>query len=164
MLYFLRGTPASSHKRKELCSLDMQGEIRGVFPWDEAAGGHFMESQTCRLPAGGWVRVARRHEPGGGSVFIDGLDERGRVMWRRPIASVATALVSIPSDPACVAYALLDGEIGVVDARNGTSLAAQSLQVDGVPSMALSLSARGDRLAMGTIDGRVLLWRWRRDR
>lgn len=160
-LYFLRGTPASSHEHKRLCRIDQQGKVHEMFDWDGKAGGHLMDTQACRLAQGGWVRVCMRYHPHDhGGFFIERLDERGRSLWQRPLEAPATALAVLPSDPSRLAYALTNGEIGVIDTHGGEPLWTQPLQLDGVASMALSLRARGERLAMGTLDGRVLLWRW----
>ncbi len=160
-LYFLRGTPACSHEHKVLCLIDEHGAIQQVCRWDSRGNGHLMETQACRLPQGGWVRVCKHYNPRGpGEFFMEGIDERGRSLWLRPVPSPATSLTTLTPKSHLLAYALTNGEIGIVDVRTGESFWAQPLELDGVASVALSLCSRGDALAMGTLDGRVLLWRW----
>jgi hypothetical protein len=161
-LYFLRGTPASSHEHKVLCRLDATGNVQTVFDWDGRKGGHLMDSHACRLARrGGWVRACRRYHPQGqGGFFIERLDERGRSLWTSELEASATALAELPSTPGRIAYALTNGLVGVIDLDSGDTLWAEPLRIEGLPNMAMSMSIRGERLAMGTLDGRVLVGRW----
>lgn len=161
-LYFLRGTPASSHEGKVLCRVDACGDVKAVFGWDGRRGGHLMDSHACRLAeSSGWVRVCRRYHPQGeGGFFIERLDERGRSVWRHALEAPATVLAELPSPRGRLAYALTSGQVGVIDLGNGKTLGSESLRIDGLPNMAMSIAMRGERFAMGTLDGRVLVGRW----
>jgi hypothetical protein len=161
-LYFLRGTPASSHEHKVLCRMDACGGVQTVFSWDGRHGGHLMDSQACRLARpGGWVRAYKHYHPQGlGGFFIERLDERGRSVWRHALEAPATVLAELPSPQGRLAYALTSGQVGVIDLGSGKTLWAEPLRIDGLPNMAMSLSVRGERFAMGALDGRVLVGRW----
>ncbi|XVJ68218.1 MAG: hypothetical protein HEQ39_00050 [Rhizobacter sp.] len=161
-LYFLRGTPVSSHEHKVLCRIDASGSVQTVFDWDGRIGGHLMDAHACRLTQrGGWVRACSRYpSQGQGGFFVERLDEHGRSLWTRELEAPATALAELPSTPGRIAYALTNGLVGVIDLDSGDTLWAEPLRIDGLPNMAMSMSIRGERLAMGTLDGRVLVGRW----
>lgn len=156
-LYFLRGTPPGSHQHKRLCAIEGSSEVVELGAWDRGDP-HLMCSHACALPSGELVRSsivysARSDGPSRIEAFAP---DTGQVRWSLPVTSPATAMVSIP-ERGMVVFAGTDGTIGLVDATTGALVAGRELAVDGVPSVAMSLAARGDRIAAGTIDGRVLV-------
>jgi hypothetical protein len=56
-------------------------------------------------------------------------------------------------------YALTDGRVGVLHQLTGDQLHEQPLHVGGADTMAMSLAVKADRIACGTVDGRVLILR-----
>ena len=55
-------------------------------------------------------------------------------------------------------YALTDGTLGLLSIKNGMTLFEEKLEVDGLSTIATSISSNGSWLAVGTIEGRVLLY------
>lgn len=159
-LYFLRGTPLSSHQHKVLCRIDTSGSIEERFPWDPAEP-HLMSGTACLLPDGTLIRAYRRYDPRPGRFAgnIEALDSsNGRSSWSRSIPALATCLTPLHGRPWLV-YALTDGRVGILHTKTGDPLLETSLRVDGVDTVVQSLRALGHRLACGTIDGRVLVLR-----
>lgn len=161
-LYFLRGTPPSQHLHKVLCCLDRDFATQEVVRWDDVGDGHLVVGDARLLADGALLRAYRIDHPRAG--LADGcLDVLERPSNRRRFVKgmdgVAVALAPMAQDK--VAFALTDGRLGVLDTRDGTVPKDRMLEIDGAPTVAISLAARGDRLAVGTIDGRLLLMRWR---
>jgi hypothetical protein len=159
-LYFLRGTPPSSHEAKVLCRIDASGRIAECFRWDTESR-HLMGSTACLLPDGSMVRAYRVHDPtpSNFSGFIEALEmPAGRRRWRRPVPALATCLISGDEGP-WLLYALTDGRLGVLDWRTGDLLHEQTLRLGNVNTVALSLAPKGNRVACGTLDGRVFILR-----
>lgn len=159
-LYFLRGTPASSHESKVLCRIDTNGCIKKCFRWDTEAQ-HLMYGSACLLSTGILVRAYRTHDPSPqhATVYIEAREMRsGRRRWRRPLSALVTCLTPIEGH-AWLLYALVDGHLGVLHAETGELAFETNLQLDGVSTVVLSMCALGDRIALGTIDGRLLLLR-----
>ncbi|MBI5537994.1 MAG: hypothetical protein HY898_35050 [Deltaproteobacteria bacterium] len=159
-LYFLRGTPASSHQGKVLCLVDAMNRVQECFRWDPEQS-HLMCSTARLMADGSLVRAFRVHDPQPSNfgAFIEALEmPSGRPRWRRSFTALATALEPIGHSSRLV-YALTDGTLGVLDAKSGDLLHEERVEVHGVNTMVLSLCAQGDRVACGTLDGRVLLLR-----
>lgn len=49
------------------------------------------------------------------------------------------------------------GRVGIVDADTGDVALEMVVQLGGVSTVLLSMCARGDRIAFGTLDGRLLV-------
>ena len=59
----------------------------------------------------------------------------------------------------CVVCATLDGRLGALDTKTGRLLEDLPFAPYGAPTVGVSLDSYEDRLAAGTIDGRVLVYR-----
>ena len=81
----------------------------------------------------------------------------GLALWTATFASQVTALLHVPERQAIV-VALTNGTLAVLDALTGTILDLQPLIVASVASVALSLAGRGDHVAAGLMDGRIVLY------
>lgn len=174
-LYFLRGTPPSSHEHKWLCAAQVTGEatvgetggetgaagdVREVFTWDSAER-HLMGSTACLLPDGGLARAYRIYSPRPGShaCYLEAHDlSSGRRRWHHPVSALTTSMTVVPGKPWLI-YALTDGKVGIMNLDTGLDLCESTLVLDGVPTMIMALAASGDEIAAGTVDGRVLLLR-----
>jgi hypothetical protein len=161
-LWFLRGTPPSSHEGKWLCKINPVGAVEEVVPWD-TKGQHIMNG--CGLRVGdSVVRSASVYNPrpSDAKYNIESLQLDAspfRVMqkqgWCRPTLAPATAMTLVADH--VIAYALTDGSLGLLDARTGSALTEEQVMVDGVDTMVLSLHSADGVLAAGTICGSVLL-------
>jgi hypothetical protein len=159
-LYFLRGTPSTSHEAKVLSCIDGSGVLRECFPWDSEAR-HLMCSSACLLSTDTLVRGYRVYDPKPSHFagYIEALEmPTGRRRWRRAVPALTTCLAPIQGYPWLI-YALTDGRIGVLHVHTGDLLHEQTLQIDHVNTMVLSLSVQSNRVACGTLDGRVLILR-----
>ncbi|MFE7564168.1 hypothetical protein [Kitasatospora sp. NPDC057500] len=104
---------------------------------------HAGEAHDASGPTPAPAFVARRR-------FPDGL-----LQWVFPADAPVTAL---DSDGGTVFAALLSGEVVALDAADGALRWRTRLMVDGVPTVALSLTAPAPGLLLlGTVDGRILL-------
>ncbi|MCA9610431.1 MAG: hypothetical protein KC619_32770 [Myxococcales bacterium] len=161
-LYFLRGTPASSHQHKRLCRVTPSGAVEEVMEWDDRAT-HLMVGTACWLSAQSIVRAVKVYDPwpGAGSKLIE-RRELGSASptWTLPVDAPATDLEATRD---VVVFALMDGTIGILDAETGEPRWTDELEVDGVPTFATTLAVQDDTVAIGTADGRVLLTRLERD-
>jgi hypothetical protein len=122
-----------------------------------------MCSTACVLSDGTIVRSYRDRNPDPSrfSGFIEALDRlTGRSLWRRSIPALVTSLVSVQRWPWLI-YALTDGRVGVLHQCTGDQLHEQTLQLDRADTMVMSLATKDDRVACGTVDGRVLILRLR---
>lgn len=159
-LYFLRGTPASSHQSKVLCRIDTTGSVKECFRWDTEEQ-HLMCGTACLLSTGILVRAYRVYDPHPQrfSAYVEAREmPTGRRRWRRSVSALVTCMTSVDRQPWLI-YALTDGHVGVLDVETGDLAFETNLHLDGVSSVALSMCALGDRIALGTIDGRLLLLR-----
>ncbi len=156
-LAFLRGTPASSHKQKRLCRLNERGQVEELVKWDDASV-HTMLGNACWVAAQSLVRSGKRYSPrpGAGEVFIERRDlGRSKPRWYVPLSAPATALVASEKR---IHFALTDGTLGTFDIETGALIYSEKLAIDGAESFATSLALCDSRLAVGTIDGRVMLY------
>jgi hypothetical protein len=163
-LYFLQGKPRSSHENKRLCELEPEsGAWREC--WPLAAGSlrrrHLLDCAAC-LAGENLIALAVRvynapRRSADGYILGRG-KQRGETVWQHPVTAQVTALVYLEEQGTLV-YALTDGTVGLLDASTGRLLDSMRAVADGVDTVVLSLSARGARLAAGTIEGRLLLLR-----
>jgi len=163
-LFALQGTPANSHENKHLCIVHADGRVRRLWPVLKADGkpaSHAMELSGCYLDdaQGAGVVLAGRHyapEVGGacaGFIYRKRL-EKNQELWRHPTRASPAAIVALP-EPGLVAAAFLDGSLMLVDAGTGRIRLDAKLRLDGLPTVVYAMDARGERLAMGTADGRI---------
>ncbi|MFX9089466.1 hypothetical protein ABTN55_20250, partial [Acinetobacter baumannii] len=60
-------------------------------------------------------------------------------------------------DEGVIAAALLDGSLLLLRAADGHVLFGWKARIDGVRTIIFTMDAKGDRLALGTVDGRILV-------
>ena len=60
-------------------------------------------------------------------------------------------------EPGLIAAAFLDGSLQLIDAQTGTLRLDAKVRADGLPTLVFALDAAGDRLAVGTVDGRIAI-------
>lgn len=163
-LFCVQGTPASSHEAKRLCRVSADGEVQPLWPVLKANGkpdSHAMELCGCHVDdsvGAGLVISGRHYSPAvraacTGFIYRKPLD-RDREIWRRPTTASASAVIFIP---ACglVAASFLDGGLLLLDAASGDIRLRANMQLDGLPALVHAMDAQGDKLAMGTADGRI---------
>ncbi|CAB3854190.1 hypothetical protein LMG26858_01874 [Achromobacter anxifer] len=163
-LFCVQGTPASSHEAKRLCRVSADGEVQPLWPVLKANGkpdSHAMELCGCHVDdrlGEGLVISGRHYSPAvrvacAGFIYRKPLD-RDREIWRHPTTASASAVIFIP---ACglVAASFLDGGLLLLDAASGDIRLRANMQLDGLPALVHAMDAQGDKLAMGTADGRI---------
>lgn len=164
--YFLQSTPPQGHERKRLCRLGTDYRRESLWPvlaQDGTHGSHAMECCGCYLEdaAGAAIVLAGKHydpnphAPTRGFIYRKGLDE-GQELWRHPTAAASSAVVYIPEHGVIVAT-FLDGSLKVVEAVTGAIRTAGMVTIDAQPTVVFSLAATSHSLALGTLDGRVVM-------
>ncbi len=155
-LYFLRGTPKSSHENKQLCRVLVDGSVETVMPWDTKQS-HLMHPIACWGSNNSIIRAYSVYNPhpGKGAKYIEACTPAGGSAWSHEVSALVTSMVMMNND--VLAYALTDGCLGLLDATTGELLYEESIEIDGLPSMITSLASQGRRLAMGTVEGRLVL-------
>lgn len=157
-LYFLQGTPPKSHEQKRLCRFNRDGTSASVLPWDSAEL-HLNDSSACWGPRGSIVRAFRVYDPlpCQGAKQIQRCDlATGEALWSTATSALVTSMVMIGQK--YLAYALTDGELGLLSIDDGSVLFRVALEIEGAPSVATALAVNGLRLAIGTIDARLLVY------
>lgn len=158
-LYFLQGTPSTGHQGKRLCRVDAGGAIHDGPTWDDR-GAFLMDGCATLGLDDTIVRAYRVHHPDPRicECAIEAWPLSGAgARWRVALDADVTALITM-AGRRIVVFALTSGRLGAIDARTGELLADHGLAVDGVPTFATALAARGAALIVGTIDGRLLRW------
>jgi hypothetical protein len=174
-LYFLQGTAprtrweeqprrrASEHKW--VCRVEPgTRHVERLFPleWDSERAGHLLGA------AGSYV-----HDSRGESLILAGSLHRperqhyivrralgdGAPLWWVPCDSQVTALAYL-AQPEIVVFALTGGQLGAIDAQTGAVLDHQHVVVGATGAIPLSLAGRGNRIAAGLVDGRIVLYEW----
>jgi len=158
---YLAGRIGRTHKEKRLMASSPGGESqRQLWPWDQSDV-HRMESVAClagpdQLVAG--YRLWDQH-PGKGQAFIESRAlAGGATKWSIPVEAGVTALAIVP-ERSCVLFALLGGRIGALALASGELLWEEPAAIDGLPTIVSALAVNGDRVAAGTMCGRVILFR-----
>jgi len=163
-LLFLQGTGSKPWRDKWVVAIDApRGRVRRLFPldWDASRGGHPFGGCGAYLNdrAGqAVVHTGAVHDTTGllaGNVFVvRRAFPTGELQWIFTADYKATAL---DADEDFVYVAFNSGELVILRAEDGAVQARQQLQVNDHPVVPLSLARVGaDRLAVGTLDGRVL--------
>lgn len=165
-LFMLQGTPASSHEHKYLCIVQTDGSVRRLWPVLKAnrtPASHAMELCGCYVDdaQGAGVIVSGKHySPQVGNEYAGFLYrkplDRDRELWRLPTRASASAIVHMP-ETGLIAAAFLDGTLQLIDAQTGARRLDAKVRVDGLPTLIFALDAAGDRLAVGTVDGRIAI-------
>lgn len=165
-LFFLQGTPPTSHQNKRLCVVQPNGETRSLWPLLPADGTHASHAMECcgsfvQDTVGEGVVVSGRHyapnptTPVTAFIYRRGLDDL-RDLWRRELVACASAISFVP-DEGVIAAALLDGSLLLLRAADGHVLFDGKARIDGVRTIIFTMDAKGDRLALGTVDGRIVV-------
>ncbi|MGD1865175.1 MAG: hypothetical protein ACFB0D_11525 [Phormidesmis sp.] len=157
-LYFLQGTPPTSHEQKQLCRLHLDGSVKPVMLWDTGSR-HHMQNIACWGPKGMLLRAFEVHSwtVGQGSCKIECCDlTTGTLPWSQSCHALCIDMVVIAET--ILAYALTNGSLGLISIADGKQLYEEKLSIDGVDTMATALAARGNQLAVGTLEGRLLLF------
>ncbi|MGE8680988.1 MAG: hypothetical protein ACN6PE_20420, partial [Achromobacter marplatensis] len=165
-LFMLQGTPVSSHEHKYLCIVETDCSVRRLWPLlkaDRTPASHAMELCGCYVDdaQGAGVIVSGKHyAPQAGNEYTGFLYrkplDRDRELWRLPTRASVSAIVSMP-EPGLIAAAFLDGSLQLIDAQTGALRLDAKVRVDGLPTLIFALDAVGDRLAVGTVDGRIAI-------
>ncbi len=158
-LYFLRGTPPSSHQAKRLCAIDTDGAIHERMTWDDQRE-HLMDGAAAFGPRDSIVRAYRVYNPSPkatkGCVELYSLS-KGRALWKFDVDADVTSIVAT-ADARHIIFALTNGRLGVVDAVDGRLVHDEHLAADGVPTVATALATLDQLVLVGTIDGRLMLY------
>jgi hypothetical protein len=165
-LFFLQGTPPSSHKDKYLCRLWRDGSVERLWPVLRDDGRNASHAMEC---CGAYVA-----DKEGESVVLSGchyspnpsfpkhgfmyrkLIGEDRELWRLQTAAAATTILHI-SARGLIAASFLDGTLMLLDAITGGQSAAGRVTVGGLDTVIFSMDTFDDRLAIGTCDGVVAM-------
>jgi hypothetical protein len=164
-LYFLQGTPSSSHQKKYLCSLDSEsGKQTRLWPADTKNDHehHMMHFDGCLVSDNAVVLTSVYYQPDP-TLPVQGFITRhdlqtGCVQWQQSVGAqaAATAYCAVADVVIC---ALVDGSLHLFKATTGEIQFADQMIVDGIPTIPLSLSVNDNRVAVGTMDSRVVIYR-----
>lgn len=163
-LFMLQGTPPSSHEKKRLCIVSPDGDVRSLWPLIDggvAPEPHALEVCGCYMEdaLGEGVIIAAiisgPAEPVVGFLYRKRIDRDGAI-WRRATGASASSIAFIS---ACdfVAAAFLDGTFQILDAASGDVKLQGKVRINGLPTVVISLDSMDRMLAMGMIDGRVIV-------
>jgi hypothetical protein len=164
-LLFLQGRKEQPWKDKWVVSVDAQdGSVRRLFPleWDTSRGGHLFGGCGVYVvgPSGSaLIHTGEVHDGAGllpGNAFVARRAyPTGEAQWVFAADHQATAL---DADGDFVYVTFNSGQLVVLRAEDGSVHAREQLQVNGHDVVPLSIARlRDNRLAIGTLDGRVLV-------
>lgn len=155
---FLRGTPPGSYQGKFLANVNARGTVSRVAPWDDGKA-HRMHPTACWAGPDVLISGWYTHHPyaGKGTAHVERRDlGASEPRWRIQLRHAPIAL-AFAEQLGAIIWATLDGEVGLLDVGTGAVLARQHLRIDGLLTPPTAIAVRADRLAVGTLDGRVLL-------
>jgi len=162
----VEGTPPASHEGRWLCRIDPHSlQVERLFPldWEPRAGTRMSISSGVYVRDGsgdalilGYQRSDGHGLHRDGSLIVRRHVPNGRVLWVASFDAPVTALADMPRHNVVV-FVLNDGHLGVISAVTGEVQLLRTVALDGVTSVYLSLAARGNRIAAGTIDGRIVV-------
>ncbi|SDY27616.1 hypothetical protein [Pseudomonas sp. NFIX28] len=165
-LFALQGTPASSHEHKYLCIVRPDGTLQRLWPLlkqDRTQASHAMECRGAYVAdtLGTGVVIAGQHYSSSISASYQGFIyrrhlERGQEVWRHSTPASPSAIVHLP-EAGLVAAAFLDGTLMLIEARSGRLRLNAKARIDGLPTLIHAMDARDGRLALGTVDGRIVV-------
>ena len=164
-LLFLQGRKDESWQEKWVVSVDAQdGSVRRLFPleWDKSRNGHLYGGSGAYLTGRSGPALAHTghvHDRAGllpgNSFVVRRAYPTGAPQWVFTADHQATAL---DADDDFVYVTFNSGELVILRAEDGSVQARQHLQLDGHPVVPLALVRLPDsRLAVGTLDGRILV-------
>ncbi|MHB9106325.1 MAG: hypothetical protein ACYDCO_04650 [Armatimonadota bacterium] len=167
-LYFLQGTPPESHKGKYLCCLDpVHATWSRLWPVDmrPSADFHAMQLDGCLVQNGrvalAWIDYDPKPSHVYGSVACCEL-RSGRIIWQHPITAQAAAMAYMEVVNVIVC-ALVDGKLNIYDAATGSLLYSDEMIINDIPTIPMSLAVHENQVAVGTLDGRIVLYRFTAD-
>jgi outer membrane protein assembly factor BamB len=158
-LFYLCGTAPEPWKNKFVHRFSDRpgGGLR--WPWD-GEGRQRLSSSAC-LAADGSITISSEIYAVAGverEFEIENRDARtGRRIWSLKVPKLVVAMAAIGE--AGLVYTLKDGSMGLIDTGSATIVQQWALESNKNPTAGLSLSARGSEVAVGTLDGRILLYR-----
>ncbi|NGZ75247.1 hypothetical protein [Saccharibacillus alkalitolerans] len=166
-LYFLQGTPASSHEHKWVCAFEpSNSQVRRLFPLntDSTEREHLMSDGGCfctdelgeSLVLAAGIHSYRPGRAADSEVLARRALEDGKTLWELRFGSPVTAVTFEP-ETRTVWFALAEGKLGCVDSASGRLLALEDVSVEGISTVIMSLAPRGGRIAAGTIEGWILV-------
>ncbi|PKL79688.1 MAG: hypothetical protein CVV27_01510 [Candidatus Melainabacteria bacterium HGW-Melainabacteria-1] len=158
-LYYLSGTPPESHENKQLFRIDVNGSIEKVMNWDKSDL-HLLNGIACLDSENSIIRAFRVHyyDPNNLEVRIErNCLISNRVFWSCVVTSLVTSM-SLIEDKILV-FTLTDGKIGLINTLEGKIVFEEELKINGISTMALSTSVNGLDIAIGAIDGRILVFK-----
>ncbi|MEM9739570.1 MAG: hypothetical protein AAF829_06840 [Pseudomonadota bacterium] len=154
------------HPEKYLCALENAGSIRRLWPVLEADGSFESHPMECSFAYafdedGEAMFVGGKHyNPNPRTGFSGFIYRRelwsGKEIWRHPLNASPSNIVHIP-EVGIVLVFCLNGEFLFINARSGRLLNAATTEIDGLTTPVFSCAARSAELALGTMDGRIIL-------
>ena len=158
----MQGTPPSSHEGKHLCIVHPDGRIERLWPLLQPDGTHASHAMECRGAyvddeQGPGVIIAGKHysptvdNTYSGFIYRKRL-ARGVLAWRHATHASPTMVLAAAG---LVIAAFLDGRLMLIDALTGGVRLDAKIRMAGAATVIYALDAHQDRLAIGTIDGRI---------
>jgi hypothetical protein len=159
-LFFVQGTPPTSHEHKYLCTILPNGEscrLWPLLPDNRDRATHAMECCFCYVSdeEGEGMIVAGKHysiSPYRGFIYRRNLTG-GHELWHHATTASATSIKFIPGRGVVLA-AFLDGRIGAFRISDGHILAWNEFKPDGYLNVVFSLDTDGSDVLVGLLDGR----------
>lgn len=161
-LFAVQGTPPSSHEGKHLCIVHADGSIERLWPLLQPDGTHASHAMECRGAyvddeQGPGVVIAGKHytptvdRTYSGFIYRKSLT-RGLLSWRHATHASPTIILAAAG---LVIAAFLDGRLMLIDALTGGVRLDARVRMQGAATVIYAMDARDERLAVGTIDGRI---------
>lgn len=161
-LFAVQGTPPSSHEGKHLCIVHADGSIERLWPLLQPDGTHASHAMECRGAyvddeQGPGVVIAGKHytptvdRTYSGFIYRKSLT-RGLLSWRHATHASPTMILAAAG---LVIAAFLDGRLMLIDALTGGVRLDARVRMQGAATVIYAMDARDERLAVGTIAGRI---------
>ena len=161
--YFLTGPRKGSEGGKRLVRIPPSGKTEVVMAWD--VGGEVWVRSVARFVAeDSIIRCSKLYHPhpGKGAVVLERGDFRqgkkraAKQRWRKHFGSAVSAMDVAGTWCACL---LADGKLAIRDVDSGELLSEFALTLEGTATYGTAIAIQGGTLAVGTICGRILLYR-----
>lgn len=168
-LYFIQGTPASSHEQKWICQLTAANQqYERLFPleWDTKRKAHMFSDGGCYCEDSqgqALILAVRFYAPNPSALPKDhALVMRrklphGEVLWKQGFDSQITSILWI-EEHNLILLALTQGKLCILSADEGQLLSVEEVKIHGVQSVIMSMSYHHNNLVAGTIDGRIICY------
>lgn len=161
-LYFIAGNVSTGDWRMTLRKMTPEGHMTSSCDW--SSGNTLFHGQVVSLldsqtiVRAGQITVKETRITASEIASISLHD--GRCHWSTPLPSRSnfTALAAAP-EMGCAIFARTDGEWGLVDTATGEITYHTSDDEYEFPSVVTALAVQGDHVLVGTLDGRLLLYR-----